>query len=144
MQVNFKANNNRHSKGEAALVKVHSIQSMPTGCYVVGHTEAAMGCPESVSSIDPVLFIAFCEFSDRADIVQCFGVLTSPDRTVNWHISEDIEIYSYGPYRATCELIGQNPLSFLNWYKEQKNYTSEFDIFLTDEPGELSEPVFSE
>lgn len=107
------------------LKEVLQLQPMPAGCFAVRHSDDQ---PETVSSIESVLFVALCIFENVPGVTECYGVADSITGIIEWRESNRIAIYFYGPYKQTCELIGETPKPFLEWYHSQRLGHCDFNL----------------
>lgn len=118
----------RLADSQENIAEVLSLRPMPAGVFTTAHTPADEGQPETITMINTVLFAGVFRIVGSNAPVQCYGVQDPIDHAIIWYSSDQVPLYAYGPYVATCELIGQEPQSFIEWYSERKKGNSEFNL----------------
>ena len=117
-------------KKNGIVKTILQMQPMPSGCYAVSKTEATPESPAMINELAPILFFAVFECENYARPIECYGIQEVDAYGIVWRTSQEVNVYAYGPYKETCDLLGKSPMRFADWYEAQQKGEPVFEIHL--------------
>lgn len=119
--------------------EILQMQPMPAGYYAVDIVSFEGG-PRAIEAIDPVVFIAICRFENKPEPVTCYAVQKPDEWGLKWFPEDQVNLHAHGAYIEACKLVGQQPLSFVEWVKSLRQGDMLFNIPV-EEPAHSATPA---